>query len=754
MRTTRLRAVALAVALTASCLVLSGTPASADTITVTTTGDTIDGGDDLTSLREAFAAASASPGPDSIELAAATTYALTDCASGALTDGGTGDLTVVGNGAAIEQTCDDTGVITKSQESGWLALHDVTLTGGANTGVNLVGSGVYSEGRLTLDGVTITGTSNSDGGSAIAIGETPASPDLELIDSVVEGNPGTGIVNVDISVSVSVTGSSISNNTGSGFLLIDATPLTVVDSTVNDNGLYGIRGTGQGNVVLSLDGSTVSGNGRAGAYCSSCRTLAVSDSTVSGNGLSSPAGDGGGIWFSTDQNMGAPAPSFTIAGSTVADNSASHDGGGVAFEWAGAPEGTEVAAFTVTDSAVTGNESACLGCDGGGIAAQVGSLAVDGTEIAGNTTTGQGGGIHHARLEGDDLPAPTALTITDSVLSGNTAGTSGGGANLYANTMQVARVLITGNSAATGGGLALAGVPVSGAPGPTTASVIDSTVSGNTAGTSGGGIAVRLPDTSQVSVANSTLHANTATVGGGLVADESEDLAIRHVTLTANTAATGANIASSAPTSVGASAVGDPAGGGANCAPFTTATALTSTGFSWYDDGSCSAGPGDLVDPGGDPQLGPLADNGGPTPTRLPSVGSPLGGRQPAPCVLPTDQRGETRPQGAACDAGAVEFAEASAITGTPGNDALVGTSAGDTVLGLAGHDALFGLAGDDVLDGGPGNDVLTGGPGNDILRGGTGVDVLIGGPGANTLIGGPGPDLCYLPNRLLPRDC
>ena len=178
-------------------------------------------------------------------LAAATTYALSDCVAGALEDSGTGDLVVQGNGATIAQTCDDAGVIRKSQESGSLALGDVTLTGGANTGVNLVGSGIFSEGRVTLDGVTVTGTSNTDAGSVIAIGETAASPDLEVVDSVVEGNPGTAITNVDISVSVSVSGSSISDNTGSGLHLIDATPLAVVDSTVSGNGLYGIRGTGR-----------------------------------------------------------------------------------------------------------------------------------------------------------------------------------------------------------------------------------------------------------------------------------------------------------------------------------------------------------------------------------------------------------------------------------------------------------------------------------------------------------------------------
>ena len=62
--------------------------------------------------------------------------------------------------------------------------------------------------------------------------------------------------------------------------------------------------------------------------------------------------------------------------------------------------------------------------------------------------------------------------------------------------------------------------------------------------------------------------------------------------------------------------------------------------------------PGDLVT---DPQIGPLADNGGPTQTHMPAAESQAIDRvDPAGCP-PTDQRLAPRPVGAACDAGAVE---------------------------------------------------------------------------------------------------
>jgi len=182
---------------------------------------------------------------------------------------------------------------------------------------------------------------------------------------------------------------------------------------------------------------------------------------------------------------------------------------------------------------------------------------------------------------------------------------------------------------------------------------------------------------------------------------------------------------------------------------------ITQLGGSWFGDASCSAGPSD-VPSGGNPGLGPLADNGGPNPTRLPATGSPIGGAVPAAsCAAPVDQRGVARPGGVGCEPGAIEIIEVAAATnGTSRGDVLVGTNAPDTIRGLGGGDVLFGLGGNDVLDGGPGNDVLIGGAGDDVLRGGAGDDVLIAISGIDVLDGGPGDAWCLVPGRLLPRSC
>jgi hypothetical protein len=77
---------------------------------------------------------------------------------------------------------------------------------------------------------------------------------------------------------------------------------------------------------------------------------------------------------------------------------------------------------------------------------------------------------------------------------------------------------------------------------------------------------------------------------------------------------------------------------------------------SWFDD------PQGCEGRSGDAKLGPLADNGGFTLSRLPLADSPLVDGGDAMCrtdnatpAITLDQRGQDRPHGAACDIGSVE---------------------------------------------------------------------------------------------------
>jgi hypothetical protein len=173
------------------------------------------------------------------------------------------------------------------------------------------------------------------------------------------------------------------------------------------------------------------------------------------------------------------------------------------------------------------------------------------------------------------------------------------------------------------------------------------------AGTGGG---ARISAVS-ASLLNSTVNGNTATVGGGLNFTNATNVTLTHVTMADDKATTGAHIAAvpTASVSISRSALVLPIAGTA-CAGVGGAFNGTSGGFSVLRDATCGAVASDLVT-AADPQLGPLA-NGSPA-GRLPAATSPLGGRVPvASCTIEDDQRLQARPLGANCDAGSVEFVE------------------------------------------------------------------------------------------------
>jgi Bacterial Ig domain/Putative pectate lyase-like adhesive domain len=305
-------------------------------------------------------------------------------------------------------------------------------------------------------------------------------------------------------------------------------------------------------------------------------------------------------------------------------------------------------------------------CAGQRVLEQVGSAAItfDGVTITGGTTPAgaNGGGIR--------APGGGTVTVANSTVMGNTAGGSGGGV-AAAGAVGVTNSTISGN-VATGNG---AGVGASG-----TVTVTNSTISDNVVGGTGGGIAQGTG--AAITIRKSTISGNVlffANGGASAVAGSTGGA----VTLTNSTISGN----SSGPNVVAISA------GGAVTAVYTTAadigtnfrlfpngsltsfgsvvagcfvdpTTTTSNGHNFSYDSSCgftNTAQGDQQN-AGDPGLGALADNGGPTQTRLPQPGSPLIDAIPtASCQadgasgVTADQRGMTRPQGAACDIGAVD---------------------------------------------------------------------------------------------------
>ena len=225
------------------------------------------------------------------------------------------------------------------------------------------------------------------------------------------------------------------------------------------------------------------------------------------------------------------------------------------------------------------------------------------------------------------------LTLTSVAVTGNVA-TSFAAAGVYnesAGNLTIERSTISGNSAGTiGGGVYNLNV----------LTVTNSTISGNTANTSGsnweaGGVYTN----GTATITSSTIAGNAAYRGGGLAVQVGSTASLRNTIVAQNTA-TGA---------------GQPG----NCRVTGT---LTSQGNNLEDANSCGfAQAGDL--PNTAAGIGVLQDNGGPVATHALVAGSQSidrGSGCPA-----TDARGVTRPQQGACDIGAYEFAPPNVTTGS-----------------------------------------------------------------------------------------
>jgi hypothetical protein len=260
--------------------------------------------------------------------------------------------------------------------------------------------------------------------------------------------------------------------------------------------------------------------------------------------------------------------------------------------------------------------------DGGGIYT-VGHLAVTDTTFTENSAHAVGGADSNADL-----------TIVGSTLMNN-VGPAGAGGAAATRSMLVENSTVAGNTALQVGAGGI------GAYGPIT--VINSTITGNEAGNVGG------------------------LGGGGIFSDSAVTLVYATVV---DNGATGtvANVVAGGGLHSFASVIALPRRGAANCqAPGTSA------GYNFSDDSSCGfTSTGDRQN-GDDPQLGALADNGGPTLTRAPAGTSPLVDAIPVGSCqadgaagITTDQRGTKRPQRVGCDIGAVELVAAATAPTTP----------------------------------------------------------------------------------------
>ena len=260
-----------------------------------------------------------------------------------------------------------------------------------------------------------------------------------------------------------------------------------------------------------------------------------------------------------------------------------------------------------------------------------------------NITLSDGGGVSFGAAidNGGGIVA-----ITNSAITGHSA-TLGGGAILNApgGVVLIIRSSFTGNSADTGGAIF---------NDVGTVTILRSTFNDNSAEI--GGAIFNSPGAT-LDITNSTFSENSASSNGGALANAGAGTAtLTASTLSANSATNSGGALINDPgsaMSVSASIVAENfAPGGPNC--LNTPGTFTTLGSNLSDDASCGFGAASDIQNSANVNLAPLADNGGPTQTMLPQLGSDA--LDNAACLVFDDQRGVSRPQGASCDIGAVEI--------------------------------------------------------------------------------------------------
>jgi negative regulator of sigma E activity len=251
------------------------------------------------------------------------------------------------------------------------------------------------------------------------------------------------------------------------------------------------------------------------------------------------------------------------------------------------------------------------GSDGGNVAVTAGNATISNASITG------GSALHGAGIVVENA----TLTVSGSEISGNDAGTAGGG------------VMIFGGSTVT---------------------IRDSTLSGNTAGSAGGGI--DLQSSSTLNLEDSTV---TASTGGAILSLGSAN--VYGATIASNDS--GIDV-STGTFDLGGSVLAAN-GGSHDC----DSGVITDEGYNFADDASCSGFSGTSHASESSLDVGALAANGGPTESmRVPSsseaydvvpTGTTLTGDVSGAFCAGADQRGVARTQGpaTACSAGAFQYA-------------------------------------------------------------------------------------------------
>jgi LPXTG-site transpeptidase (sortase) family protein len=599
--------------------------AHAATLTVNSTNDNDDGNCNTThcSLREAINAASSSE-VDTI------VFNLTTPATIVLNDSLIIDKDLTINGPDMEELTIsgdfNRRVFIIPDDDYDVTISDLTIANGrARIGS---GGGIFnmSTGEVHLLHVTFRANSALYGGGGMLNGgSSPTLTDVTFAYNWARVRGG-GMLNRNNSAPMltdvtfaynwarTENGGGMYNNWGSSPILTD---VTFTNNQAGDGdygsggGMYNNWGSSPSLSEVTFSGNSAQNGG--GMYNNNSSNPTLTDVEFNQNqaSISDYYGKGGGMY-----NDGSNP---TLSNVTFRSNNAEFGYGGGMYNDGSSP--------TLTDVTFDSNQSG--EGDGGGMYNHASSPSLTEVTFQTNYANGNGGGMYNE--------VSSSPTLTGVTFSSNTAEYDGGGMYNINSSPSLTEVTFSSNHASfnNGGGLCNR----SSSP-----DLTNVTLSGNWASIYGGGI--YNSSTSDPILTHVTISGNSALYGGGIYSESINTPTLRSTILAGNSAGTS----------------------GSDCYGVIISGDYNLIG----DDTDCifSALAYDQV--GVDPLLGPLADNGGETLTRALLTGSPAidwipSGTNGCGTTVASDQRGEARPSptGGACDVGAFEYGQPTALPDT-----------------------------------------------------------------------------------------
>jgi CSLREA domain-containing protein len=347
-------------------------------IAVTTTADTVDATDNLTSLREAITLANTTPGNDNISFLFPTGSAPYTITLSSALPAIVSANTVVGAGTA--------GTLNING----LGASNLIIDG--NKG-NFSIFSIDAGGNLSISGVTVTKANSSGNGGAFNNQGTLAISSSTLSSNT--GNDGAAIRNDGTLTVSNLEFSNNSANNRAGAIYNTGTA-TVTSSSFNTNtsGNQGGAIFNDGTLTISLSGFSANSTGNnGGAICqfSGSSVLSITDSTFSGN----ISNDGGAI--RSDGTL-------TLSNSTLTSNVATNNGGGL----------FNLGTAKITNSTFYGNTA---NSQGGAI--RTGGII----ELSSSTFSANSAGTGGAILNFDFTPTVnTSLKIANTIIANSTNG--------------------------------------------------------------------------------------------------------------------------------------------------------------------------------------------------------------------------------------------------------------------------------------------------------------------------------------------